>query len=195
MSPDAVLPPEFYARPAAEVARDLLGRVLQSDIGGERTAGRIVETEAYTGPEDAASHAAASIGRTRRNDPLFGPPGTAYVHLNYGIHWCLNAVTTAEGRPAGVLIRALEPTMGLEIMERRRGRPELTSGPARLTEALAVGPELQRHALQRRPLRILAGAHPVADADVVTTTRVGISRAADLELRFYERGNAWVSRP
>jgi len=192
--PDRVLPPDFYARPAAEVARDLLGRVLLSDAGGECTAGRIVETEAYTGPEDPASHAAESIGRTRRNDPLFGPPGTAYIHLNYGIHWCLNAVTTAEGRPAGVLIRALEPTLGLEIMQRRRGRPELTNGPARLTEALGVGPELQRHPLQRAPLRILAGERPVADADVVTTTRVGISKAANLELRFYEHGNDWVSR-
>ncbi len=193
-SSDRALPRAFYARPAAEVARDLLGRVLLSDVGGERAAGRIVETEAYTGPEDAASHAAASIGRTRRNDPLFGPPGTAYIHLNYGIHWCLNAVTTAEDRPAGVLIRALEPTVGLEIMERRRGRPELTSGPARLTQALGVGPELQRHPLQRPPLRILAGDRPVSDADLVTTTRVGISKAVDLELRFYERGNAWISR-
>ncbi|MDP2481050.1 MAG: DNA-3-methyladenine glycosylase [Candidatus Palauibacterales bacterium] len=192
--PDRVLPPEFYARPAAAVARDLLGRVLLSEAGGERTAGRIVETEAYTGPEDAASHAAASIGRTERNDPLFGPPGTAYVHLNYGIHWCLNAVTTAEGCPAGVLIRALEPTLGLDVMERRRGRPELTSGPARLTEALGIGPELQRHPLQRSPLRILEGGGPVAESDVIATTRIGISRAADLELRFYERDNDWVSR-
>ena len=192
--PGRVLPPEFYARPAVAVARDLLGRVLLSEVGGDRTAGRIVETEAYTGPEDAASHAAASIGRTERNDPLFGPPGTAYIHLNYGIHWCLNAVTTAEGCPAGVLIRALEPTLGLDVMERRRGRPELTSGPARLTEALGVGPELQRHPLQRSPLRILVGGGPVAESDVIATTRIGISRAADLELRFYERDNDWVSR-
>jgi DNA-3-methyladenine glycosylase len=189
-----VLPGSFYARPADVVARDLLGRVLLSEIGGRPTAGRIVETEAYTGPEDAASHAAESIGRTERNDPLFGPPGTAYIHLNYGIHWCLNAVTTAEGRPAGVLIRALEPLVGLETMEARRRRPELTSGPARLTQALGIGPELQRHRLQVPPLRVLEGQGGVPSEEVVRTTRIGISRAKELELRFYDARSRWVSR-
>lgn len=190
----AALAAEFYARPAAEVARHLLGRVLVSTVGDERTAGRIVETEAYTGPEDEASHAAASVGRTRRNDPLFGPPGTAYIHLNYGVHWCLNAVTGRQDHPAGVLIRALEPLEGLEVMRsRREGREELTNGPARLTQALGVGPDLQRHLLSRPPLWIEEG-EPVPDRDIERTTRIGITRAADLELRFLQRSSRWVSR-
>ena len=190
----SVLPVRFYARPAEVVARDLLGRILLSEVGGRPAAGRIVETEAYTGPEDPASHAAASIGRTERNDPLYGPPGTAYVHLNYGIHWCLNAVTTGEGRPAGVLIRALEPVLGEDVMRERRGRSELTSGPARLTQALGVGPELQRHELGRAPLRILSGTRPVPDEAAVRATRIGISRGTELELRFYDERSRWVSR-
>ena len=187
------LPRSFFARPAPEVARDLLGRLLVSECGGVRTSGRIVETEAYTGPGDPASHAASSIGRTERNDPLFGPPGTAYVHLNYGIHWCLNAVTEEEGRPSGVLLRALEPVTGEEAMRERRGHRALTSGPARLTQALAVGPELQRHELDRPPLWIARG-EPVPGSAVVRTTRIGITRAAERELRYYDDRSPWVSR-
>ena len=187
------LTPTFYARPAREVARDLLGKVLVSDVGG-RASGRIVETEAYTGPGDPASHAAASIGRTERNDPMFGPPGTAYVHLNYGIHWCLNAVTDEEGHPAAVLVRALEPLDGRDLMRRRRGHPELTSGPARLTEALGLGPDLQRHRLDRPPMRILDDGERVPDEAVERTPRVGISRGEELELRFLDGRSRWVSR-
>ena len=112
----------FFARPAHEVAPDLLGTLLVSVIDGVTTAGRIVETEAYEGPDDPASHAAARIGRTARNEGLFGAPGTAYLHLNYGVHWCFNAVTAAPGLPHGVLIRALEPVRGEEAMRVRRGR-------------------------------------------------------------------------
>ena len=166
---------------------------MRSDCGEEPTAGRIVETEAYTGPDDPACHAAARVGRTRRNEPLFGPPGTAYIHLNYGIHWLLNAVTGPEGFPAGVLVRALEPLEGVETMRSRRGRDELTNGPARLTQALAVGPELQGHALDRRPLRLLAG-EGVTDPDVEITTRIGITKGSDRPLRFYDRRSRWVSR-
>lgn len=191
--PLRLLEASFYGRPAAEVARDLLGCLLVSDIGGERTSGRIVETEAYTGPEDPASHAAATIGRTARNDPLYGPPGTAYMHLNYGIHWCLNAVTDREGHPAAVLIRALEPVEGEEVMLRRRGRSELTNGPARLASALGIGPELQRHLLVRAPLRIASGTL-VPEADIVTTVRIGISKGAAMPLRFYDRSSRWISR-
>ncbi len=175
------------------MARALLGCTVRSDCGGERTVGRIVETEAYTGPEDEACHAAERIGRTVRNEPLFGPPGTAYIHLNYGIHWLLNVVTGPEGFPAGVLLRALEPIEGLEVMRRRRGRPELTNGPARLAQALAVGPEMQGHRLDRPPLS-LHGGEPVPEPEVEVTTRIGISRAADQPLRFYDRRSRWVSR-
>lgn len=191
--PGPRLPPAFFSRPAEEVARELLGCLLVSECQGGRAAGRIVETEAYTGPDDPACHAAASIGRTERNDPLYGPPGIAYIHLNYGVHWCLNAVTGEEGHPAGVLIRALEPTAGEELMRRRRGRHELTSGPGRLTQALAIGPELQRHPLQRPPLWIQRGP-PVPEEALVVTTRVGISKGVGRPLRFYDDRSRWVSR-
>lgn len=188
------LPPSFFDRPAEEVARRLLGCLVVSDCSGDRTAGRIVETEAYTGPEDPACHAAASIGKTRRNALLFGPPGTAYIHMNYGIHWLMNAVTGPEGYPAGVLVRALEPIEGLRVMRLRRGRAELTNGPARLTQALAVGPHLGGHRLDRDPLTFIAGA-AVPDPDIEVTTRVGITKASDRLLRFYDRRSRWVSRP
>lgn len=175
------------------MARELLGALLVSECGGARTAGRIVETEAYTGPDDPACHAAAGVGRTDRNDPLFGAPGTAYIHLNYGVHWCLNAVTREEGYPAGVLIRAAEPVAGEEAMRRRRGREELTNGPARLTQAMAIGPGLQRHPLDRPPL-LLAEGEPVPGAHVVASNRIGISRARDRKLRFYDGRSRWVSR-
>lgn len=175
------------------MARALLGVRVASDCGGIRTSGRVVETEAYTGPDDPACHAAERIGRTKRNSPLYGPPGTAYIHMNYGIHWLMNVVTGPEGFPAGVLIRAVEPESGIEAMRARRGRDELTNGPARLTQALAVGPELQGHLMDRAPLQLLEAA-PVADTDVEITTRIGISRAENQLLRFYDRRSDWVSR-
>lgn len=164
-----------------------------SEVHGLRVAGLIVETEAYTGPEDEACHAAARTGRTTRNDPLFGSPGTAYVHMNYGIHWLLNAVTGPTGVPAGVLIRALEPLYGERAMRERRGRAELTNGPARLAQALGVGPDLQRHPLDRPPVWMASGT-PVPERFVRRARRVGISRARDLELRFYDERSRWVSR-
>lgn len=187
--------PGFYDHSAVEVARGLLGCVLTRDHPGDGVvAGRIVETEAYTGLNDPASHSAARIGRTRRNDPLFGPPGTAYVHLNYGIHWCLNAVTGPEGVPEGVLIRALEPVAGEDAMRRRRsGRRDLTNGPGRLTQALAVGPEFQRHQLNSEPLRIIPG-ECVPDQHVGRSPRIGISRATDRLYRFTDDRSAWLSR-
>lgn len=188
-------PPEaWFGRPAAPVARDLLGLLLVSEVGGRRTVGRVVETEAYPGPEDPASHAAASVGRTERNDPMFGPPGTAYVHVNYGVHRCLNVVVDREGHPAAVLIRALEPTEGREAMRRRRGHDELTSGPGRLTEALGVGLEHQRHRLAEPPVRLVDDGARVPGAAVERTPRVGISKAVEAELRFLDGRSRWVSR-
>lgn len=186
----------FYDRPALEVARDLLGCLLVRDHpGGGVSSGRIVETEAYTGADDPASHAAARIGRTKRNDPLFGPPGTAYVHLNYGVHWCLNAVAGPEGVPSGVLIRALEPVDGQDGMRARRGgRSELTNGPGRLTQALAIGPEFQRHPLDTPPLRIVAGGR-VPEESIRRSPRIGISRAVELPYRFTDGRSAWLSKP
>ncbi len=198
------LPPDFYARAADDVARDLLGAVLVSTTGGALASGRIVETEAYMGPHDPASHAAERIGRTARNAVMFGPPGIAYVYLIYGLHWCLNAVTGEEGYPAAVLIRAVEPLDGIEVMRRRRWgsggaamrrRPdrELTAGPARLAEALAIDGALNGHPLQAAPL-VLAAGEPVDAAEIEAAPRVGVTRAADWPLRFFIRGNPWVSR-
>jgi DNA-3-methyladenine glycosylase len=186
----------FFDRAAETVARELLGAYLVSDCKGSRCVGRIVETEAYPGPHDPASHAAASIGRTARNDPMFGPPGTAYIHLNFGVHWCLNVVVRREGFPAAVLIRALEPVEGRETIRRRRaGRPDrqLTSGPAKLTQALAIPPSLQRHLLTEPPLFVAAG-EPVPTGALVRTTRVGVTKGTEKKWRFYDRRSAWVSR-
>ena len=193
---DSSLPASFYARPTSEVARRLLGQVLISEVGGRAVAGRVVETEAYIGPEDPACHGYGAR-RTRRNESLFGPPGTAYVYFTYGMHWCLNAVTEAEGFPAAVLIRALEPLDGLEMMRRRRGGVSdrrLCSGPAKLCEALGVTGRLDGVSLQRGPLRIVR--EPARQRfPVVATPRIGISRAAEWPLRFVIEGSPWVSVP
>lgn len=190
------LPPEFYGRGAGEVARDLLGALVVSEIGGVRCVGEIVETEAYTGPDDEASHAHIRFGKTARNAAMFGPPGIAYVYRIYGMHWCLNVVTGAEDFPAAVLVRAARPLAGIEAMrERRPGRPDrdLLRGPGNLCRALAVTGEHDFHPVQGAPLWLAAGA-PVADAAVATGPRIGITRAADAPLRFWVRGDPYVSR-
>jgi DNA-3-methyladenine glycosylase len=156
--------------------------------------GRIVETEAYLGPHDPACHAAA--GLTARTRTLHGPPGTAYVYFIYGMHWCFNAVTREEGHGSAVLVRALEPLSGLDLMRRRRGVErdgELTSGPARLCDAFAITRQQDGASLQRGALRILRGLD-VPDEDVVIGPRVGIRKAADWPLRFHIRGNRFVSK-
>ena len=177
------------------VARRLLGQILVSSIGGRRTAGRIVEAEAYIGPADPASHAFRGR-RTPRCEAMYGAPGRAYVYFTYGIHWCLNAVTEAEGFPAAVLIRALEPLAGLEAMRRRRGAvPDrvLCAGPARLCQALGITGKENGASLQAGRLRILrglAGSRP----RVLVSSRIGVNAGADLPLRFYVADSPWVSR-
>jgi DNA-3-methyladenine glycosylase len=192
---DDVLPAGFYARPAAEVAPALIGKVIVSTLDGVETRGRIVETEAYVGPEDPASHAAERIGRTARNEAMFGRPGSAYVYLSYGIHWCLNAVTDREDHPGAVLIRALEPLSGLAAMRERRGTADrdLARGPGRLTQALGITGALDGHPLDSPPLAVHEG--PGVDPDAVAAgPRIGISRAADWPLRFTLRGSRFLSR-
>src|SRR4051812_27901659 len=139
-----VLAHSFYARPTLKVATDLLGKVLVHRTRDGLTSGVIVETEAYIGEDDPACH--ASFGRTARNEPLFGPPGFAYVYLNYGVHYLVNAVTEADGYPGAVLIRALQPLDGIALMRKRRaakGREiderNLCRGPGNLTRALGIG--------------------------------------------------------
>ncbi|MGH9259012.1 MAG: DNA-3-methyladenine glycosylase, partial [Acidimicrobiales bacterium] len=172
-----------------------LGHVLVSDVAGRRTAGVIGETEAYIGPHDPACHAFGGR-RTRRTAALYGPPGTAYVYITYGMHWCLNAVTRAPGYPAAVLIRALEPVAGMALMRRRRrgaAAQALCAGPARLCEALGVTGVLDGMSLQRRPLRILR--NPARGRlRVGQGPRIGVSRAADWPLRFFLRDSPWLSR-
>jgi DNA-3-methyladenine glycosylase len=188
------LPSSFYDRPTEQVARDLLGAVLEHRSADGVASGRIVETEAYLGPHDPACHAV--VGRTERTWNLHGPPGIAYVYFIYGVHWCFNAVTREEGHGSAVLVRALEPLSGIDLMRRRRSSVrrdvDLANGPGKLCQALGVDGSLDGARLDRGSLRIL-GADPVADADVEVTARIGITRAADLPLRWYVRGNPYVS--
>lgn len=191
----AALSERFYARDTVRVARSLLGRVLESELDGVSTAGRIVEVEAYVGPDDPAAHGFGNR-LSRRNAHLFGAPGTAYVYLIYGMHWCFNAVTEGEGYPAAVLVRALEPVAGLATMEQRRGITDvrkLCSGPARLCQALGITGRVSGTSLERGPVRILR--RPAASRrPVLAAPRIGVSKAADWPLRFYERHSPWVSR-
>jgi DNA-3-methyladenine glycosylase len=187
------LPRAFYLRRPAIVARTLLGCVLVSRRAGVETAGRIVETEAYLGPEDAASHAAFRPGS---RDLLYGEGGHAYVYLAYGLHFCFNTTTGAAGTPGCVLIRALEPLRGVETMARRRGVPvasRLATGPGNLTRALGVTLRDNRADLTRGALTIEPPDQPGA-LRIATGIRVGITRAVDLPLRFWVVGNPFVSR-
>jgi DNA-3-methyladenine glycosylase len=191
---------DFYERDTEKVARDLLGTILISTIGGQRVSGRIVETEAYIGPHDPASHGAERIGKTKRNTSMFGPPGIAYVYRIYGVHWCLNAVTHEEHYPAAVLIRAVEPISGLDIMMQRRfgkgasAKPrDLASGPGKLAQAFAIDGACDGHALDRTPLWIEAGER-IRPRDVVAGPRIGITKAADWPLRFCIRNCEYLSR-
>lgn len=189
------LPAEFYSRPAEEVARDLLGCTLVRDVAGAVCAAAIVETEAYVGPHDEASHAAERFGRTARNEVMFGRPGLAYVYLIYGVHWCLNAVTDTEDFPAAVLIRAAAALEGLEVMRGHRpGRPDvdLLRGPGNLCRAMAIDRDLNGHDLARPPLRILAGER-LPDSVIARGPRIGITRAVEQPLRFWVRGSPAVS--
>jgi DNA-3-methyladenine glycosylase len=182
---------EFFDRSVHEVARDLVG----CELAVGETAGVIVETEAYDASEPACH---AYIGRTTRNEVLFGPPGHAYVYLSYGIHSLLNAVAEPEGRAAAVLIRALEPTAGIDLMRERRRRDEieeLCSGPGKLTEALGVGLTLNGADLLAPPFEIAPRAHSWNGTEIVAATRIGITKAAELPWRYCLAGSRYVSRP
>jgi len=184
----------FYDRPTEQVARDLLGAVLECTTPLGTASGRIVETEAYLGPDDPACHAVAGLTERTRN--LHGPPGIAYVYFIYGVHWCFNAVTREEGHGSAVLVRAVEPIAGVDLMRERRGNVrrdvDLTNGPGKLCQALGIDGAMDGTRLTQPPLRILA-APPVEDGDVEITPRIGITRAADWPLRWLVRGNPYVS--
>jgi DNA-3-methyladenine glycosylase len=188
------LGPDFYARDTVRVARDLLGCVLETRVRGSRTAGRIVEVEAYVGPHDPAAHGYGNR-RSQRNARLFGPPGTAYVYFIYGMHWCFNAVTEPEGFPSAVLVRALEPLVGVDVMQRRRGTDDLKglcAGPGRLCQALGINRAMDGVSLAGRRIRILG--RESGRPRIITSPRVGITKAAEWPLRFCLAGSAWLSR-
>jgi DNA-3-methyladenine glycosylase len=188
------LPARFYDRDTEQVARDLLGAILRCATPDGVASGRIVETEAYLGEHDLACHAAA--GLTPRTRWLYGAPGTAYVYFIYGVHWCVNAVTRSVGSPSAVLVRALEPLEGVELMRARRGavrERDLTNGPGKLCAALGITGALNGLPLRRSAIEILRGA-PVPDARVTVTPRIGITRSASWPLRWFVTDSPSVSR-
>jgi DNA-3-methyladenine glycosylase len=191
-----VLPRRFYDRDTLTVAADLIGKVLVHRTAAGVTAGAIVETEAYIGESDPACHAAP--GLTKRNAPLYGPPGVAYVYLNYGMHYLVNAVTEGEGSPAAVLIRALEPLEGVEAMQKRRGGRRATlevsslcRGPGNLTKALGISLVQNRLPLTEPPLSIEDWG--VAAGEVVWGPRIGIRVGTDRPWRCWVAGHDCVS--
>jgi DNA-3-methyladenine glycosylase len=186
-----ILPRSFYARDTVTVARELLGKVLVHREGaGRTTSGIIAETEAYPGGDDLASHSAAGI--TDRTRVIFGPPGHAYVYLSYGMHECMNIVTESAGKPGAVLIRALEPLAGIEIMRARRPRArsdrDLANGPGKLTMALGIARNANGQDLTRGSLTVHTHG-PEVPFDIAVTPRIGITKCADLSLRFLKLGS------
>lgn len=191
----AALPVAFYDRDPAIVARELLGMLLVvRERDGVSLQARIVETEAYLGPDDPACHAVA--GRTRRTEHLHGPPGNAYVYRIYGMHWCLNAVTLPDGIGSAVLLRAVEPLDGLPRLQRRRPAArrerDLTNGPGKLCAAYGITGAIDGTSLQRGAVRIVRG-RDVDDSAVLVSPRIGITRAADWPLRFFIADSPFVS--
>lgn len=187
------LPWSFFHGATEDLARTLLGKILVHETEAGHTAGRLVEVEAYLFRGDPACHAAR--GKTQRNAAMFGSPGTAYVYLIYGIHYCFNVVTGSEGEGEAVLIRALEPLYGLDLMANRRGTnqpQQLCSGPGKLCQAMAIGSAQNETSLR-------SGVFYLADdgfvpQEITTATRIGVSTGDNLPLRFYLRGNPFISR-
>jgi DNA-3-methyladenine glycosylase len=190
----ATLPVSFFGRSADVVARELLGALVISSVGPYPTAGRIVESEAYLGADDPASHGYRRR-RNERNAALFGPPGSWYVYRSYGLHWCVNLVCGPEGNGGAVLLRALEPVQGLEMMRSRRGGVDdrhLCSGPGKLCQALGITRELDGLGMMGSPVVVAPGEGKAPS--VLVTARVGITKAAEWPLRFPAAGSPYVSR-
>ena len=189
------LPRSFYLRPTIIVAKDLLGKYLVRILRGKRLIGKIVEVEAYLGEKDPASH--AYRGKTKRNEVMFREGGHLYVYFTYGMHFCANVVTEGEGKARAVLIRAVEPMEGIEIMRKLRGRTvegmNLTNGPAKLCEAFGIvraenGTDVLGNEIY------IAYAKRISPSRISASTRIGIKNGAEKKWRFYIKGNEYVSK-
>ena len=196
--PQHALTPDFYSRPTLVVAKELIGKVLVHDTPAGLASGVIVETEAYIGEDDPACHAAT--GPTRRNAPLYGPPGLAYVYLNYGIHYLVNAVTEAEGHPAAVLIRALHPVDGIALMKKRRAPDghhiddtDLCRGPGNLTRALGI--TIADNLLDLTSSTLTIEDRGLASGRVAWGSRIGIRVGLEHKWRCWIAGHPSVSGP
>ena len=188
-----ILSQSFYSRPTRQVAKDLLGQVLVHQTPQGISSGRIVEVEAYLPKNDPACHAA--LGKTPRNQVMFGPAGYAYVYFCYGNHFLFNVVTETEGTPGAVLIRALEPVEGAGLMAKRRGRLDaddrgLTNGPGKLVQAMGITKQHNGIQLWKRPVYLQKAQRKET---VGVTTRIGITEGSGLPLRFYLKGNPYIS--
>ena len=185
----------FYERNAVKVAYDILGTLLVHEFDGKTLAGFIVETEAYIENEEACH---AFRGRTPRTEIMFGPGGRAYIYFCYGMYWCLNATAEKEGKAGAVLIRAVEPVMGIDFMRKRRkkdGETELCSGPGKLTVAYALDGSLNGWDLSKPPFRIVALPDELKPRfRIRKTKRIGLKVARDLEYRYHVEGNPYISR-
>ncbi len=185
---------DFFARPVLEVARQLVGKVLVSTLGGVETSGRIVETEGYAGLADPASHA---VRLSRSRERMGGEPGLAYVHLSYGLHHTLNVVAEPVGSPSAVLIRALEPLTGVDVMRSRRGVPHrilderLASGPGNLAQALGITLLDDGRDLTCDPILFVLDGPPCPV--VWESSRIGLSKATEVPWRFFDPGSRSVS--
>lgn len=193
------LPPEFFARPTLEVAPELIGKFLVTSRRGVSTGGRIVEVEAYLDARDLASHAARGKGPTPRNAAMYGPPGRAYVYRIYGIHHCFNIVTELEGTAGAVLIRAIVPRVGIDVMCRRRKTNDLRAlsrGPGRLCAALGIDRRDDSSDLRSGRMRVLDFDLAGSPAVIRTSPRIGVDYAgawARKPYRFFEADSTWVS--
>jgi DNA-3-methyladenine glycosylase len=188
-----ILSQKFYSRPTVQVAKDLIGQILVHQSPQGTTAGRIVEVEAYLPKNDPGCH--ASRGRTPRNEVMFGPAGHAYVYFCYGNHFLFNVVTEKEGRPGAVLLRALEPVRGMDLMVRRRGNfgPEdlsLINGPGKLVQALGLDRSHNKIPVWKKPLFIQKAQR---EGGIGVTTRIGITEGSELPLRFFLKGSPYLS--
>jgi len=183
----------FLEDSAPRAAQRLLGCLLEADVHGKPALVKIVETEAYD-QTDAASH--SYNGKTKRTENMFGHAGFLYVYFTYGMHYCCNVVVGEKGYGAAVLIRAVEPLEGEDEMIQNRGGKmgvELTNGPAKLCQALGIDMKMNGHNLSQKPLRLIPQPE-IAKNDIITTTRIGISKAKDVKWRFYTRGNEYISK-